>query len=265
MLAKLAHRAWVVGWLGDWMRQQRFGRGLGAALGMLCLLLTLSGCDLPQVSAEERLFLPLQVELLDIATLPQQTFEDTVVGGLSSLAYDAQGDVFYALSDDRGSFAAPRFYTLEIQTNPTDPAAPTIASVAVEAVTTLKDVDGSEYVRDRLDPEGVVLSPRRSLIISSEGVAASQSPPALNEYDLATGQLKTEFRLPQRFIPAEATEETGAVGVRDNQGFEAIALGPTSSAGEFEPFRIFMATESALAQDFDEDPENPLVKQTKKD
>lgn len=230
-----------------------------AVLGSI-LLLPLSGCDLPQVSAEERLFLPLQLELLDIAPLPQQTFDETPVGGLSAIAYDLPRDRFYALSDDRGTLAPPRFYTLDIDTDWADPTTPRIASVTVSAVTTLKDAEGNEYERDRLDPEGMVLSPRQTLLIASEGIAASQSPPALNEYDLETGVLQTELRLPQRFIPAEATEETGtAIGVRDNQGFEALALGPTSSAGEFEPFRVFMGTESALAQDYDADPANPLV------
>ena len=232
------------------------------AIALLCggFLLPLSGCRLPQVSAEDRLFLPVQVDLLDVATLPQQTFADTPVGGLSALAYDRQRDMFYALSDDRGNLAPPRFYTLDIEPDFTDPAAPTIASVTVTAVTTLKDGEGNEYERDRLDPEGLVLSPRQTLLIASEGVAASQSPPALNEYDLETGGLKTAFRLPERFIPAAATEETGtAIGVRNNLGFEALTLGPTSSAGEFEPFRVFMGTESALAQDYDADPANPLV------
>ncbi len=259
MLRRWRQMSWANRWLSQWRWPRRaFLVGLSGLLASLSFVL--SGCNLPQVSAEDRLFLPLQVELLDVATLPAQTFEATPVGGLSAIAYDAQREVFYAVSDDRGGLAPPRFYTLAIQTDFSEPTTPTIAAVTVKAVTTLKDRDGNEYARDRLDPEALVLSPRQTVLIASEGVAASQAPPALNEYDLATGVLKTEFRLPQRFIPAEATEEPGtAIGVRDNQGFEAMALGPTSSAGEFEPFRIFPATESALAQDYDPDPANPLV------
>ncbi|MEM1293660.1 MAG: esterase-like activity of phytase family protein, partial [Cyanobacteria bacterium P01_H01_bin.162] len=175
---------------------------LGLVLAVAGLLLSLNGCSLPQVSAEERLFLSLQVELLDVATLPKQTFADVPVGGLSSLSYDPQRNVFYALSDDRGELAAPRFYTLEIQTDAADATAPTIAAVTVQAVTTLKDAAGNVYERDRLDPEGMVLSPRQTVIVASEGIMATQSPPALNEYDLTTGVLQTEFRLPQRLMPA---------------------------------------------------------------
>ncbi|NER82458.1 MAG: esterase-like activity of phytase family protein [Leptolyngbya sp. SIO1D8] len=224
-------------------------------------MIVLSGCALPQVSAEDRLFLNVNLELLDVATLPQQLFfEETPVGGLSALAYDANRGVFYALSDDRGRLASPRFYTLDIATDTTVLDAPTIRSVQVTDVTFLRDAEGNLYASDRLDPEGMALSPRQSLFISSEGVTVTNSPPALNEYDLQSGTLKTEFRLPARYLPTEGLDDSGTPqGIRDNQGLEALTLNPTSSTGAFEPFRVFTATESALAQDFDEDPANPLT------
>lgn len=229
-------------------------------IGLLLLLVTLSGCALPQVSAEDRLFLSLQAELVDVITLPQQTYAETAVGGLSALTYDAQRDVFYALSDDKGALAPPRFYTLEVETGATD-GVPAIESATVVGVTFLKDEAGEPYPPDRLDPEGMVLSPRRSLFISSEGMAATNSPPSLSEYDLE-GTLRSEFRIPERYLPGELSSEAGDTiprGVQDNQGLEAIAVSPTNSTGEFEPFRIFTATESALAQDYVEDPASPLT------
>lgn len=242
-----------------WAAIMRYGRVL---LGMLMLLL-FTGCALPQISAEERIFLPITVELLDVVTLPRQTFEDTVVGGLSALTYDRNRDVFYALSDDRGGFAPPRFYTLAMGIADAATEQPTIGSVSVADVTLLRDAAGEVYERDRLDPEGMVLSPRQTLFISSEGIASTASPPALNEYDLETGRLMTEFRIPDRFLPSPDLDATAPEatprGIRSNQGFEALALGPTFSAGDFEPFRLFMAAESALAQDFDNNPANPLT------
>lgn len=244
-----------------WQTRARY---LWRFLLLLLLLVALTGCTIPRVSAEDRLFLSLQVELLDVATLPKQVFEETPVGGLSAITYDPSRNVFYTLSDDRGRLASPRFYTIEIAID-TVAAEPTIQSIQVTDVTFLKNADGTVYESDRLDPEGMILSPRSSLFVTSEGVTGSSSPPALNEYDLQSGVLQTEFRLPNRYLPqatpAEDTsdEATAPQGVRDNQGFEALALGPTSSNGEFEPFRIFMATESALAQDFDDDPANPLT------
>lgn len=240
----------------NWWSRTRWG-----ALGLVLLLaISVGGCTLPQVSAEDRLFLRVRVELLDVFTVPQQVFNDTPVGGLSALAYDSTEDVFYALSDDRGHLAPPRFYTLKIETDTTTPDTVTIDTVEVLDVTFLKDAAGNEYPRDRLDPEGMALTPRQTLLVSSEGVAATNSPPALNEYTLQDGTLRTQFRLPERYLPAPASEEsTTPQGIRNNQGFEALTLGPTSRSGEFEPFRVFMATESALAQDFDEDPANPLT------
>ena len=40
------------------------------------------------------------------------TFEETTVGGLSSITYDAKRDRYYAISDDQGQFQPTRFYTL---------------------------------------------------------------------------------------------------------------------------------------------------------
>src|SRR5688572_4298844 len=44
----------------------------------------------------------------------KRTFQDTTIGGLSGLTYDAKRGVYYAVSDDRGENQSPRFYTLQI-------------------------------------------------------------------------------------------------------------------------------------------------------
>ncbi len=237
---------------GRWWR-----RWSGCVIALLACLLV--GCTVPQVSAESRLFLPLELELLDVITLPSQNVEETPVGGLSAITYDAQRDVFYLLSDDRGQLAPPRFYTARITLNTTQPERPQIGDCQMLGVTFLKDTTGNRYPANQLDPEGMVLSPRSTLLITSEGVASTNSPPALDEYDLATGRQVNRLRLPDRFLPQAASTATEAQGIRENLGFEALAIGPTSSAGIFEPFRLFLATESALAQDFDPDPAHPLT------
>ncbi|MBF2035471.1 MAG: esterase-like activity of phytase family protein [Leptolyngbyaceae cyanobacterium T60_A2020_046] len=227
----------------------RFGVGIGAIA-----LMAIAGCAVPQVSAEDRLFLNATVEVLDVATLPPQTFDGTPVGGLSALAYDRQRNQFYALSDDRGTQAPPRVYTLNLEITPGDD--PKIGAIAVTNVTLLRDTSGEPYPPNQLDPEGMALSPRDSLFISSEGVPSAGSPPLLNEYDRATGQLRTVLRLPDRYLPDDATPPSR--GIRTNLGLESLTLSPTGG-GEFEPFRLFTATESALAQDYDDDPANPLT------
>ena len=223
----------------------------------LVLLMTLGSCSLPQVSAEDRLFLDLQVELLDMATLPRQTFADTQVGGLSALTYDRQRQMFYALSDDHGNLAPPRVYTLDLSWQVDGDGTVTLNTPEITDVTLLRDESGEPYSANELDPEGLVLSPRDSWFITSEGVADTDSPPQLNEYDRASGTLRTRFRLPARFLPDPEAEEPK--GVRNNLGLEGLTLNPTAASGEFEPFRLFTVTESALAQDFEEDPATPLV------
>ena len=67
------------------------------------------------------------------------TFQGTVVGGLSSITYDTQRGVYYALSDDRSELSPSRFYTLRIDVSDgrLDPA-----DVSVGGVTTLLRTDG---------------------------------------------------------------------------------------------------------------------------
>ena len=180
-----------------------------------CLLwLGCSGCSLPQVQAEDRLFLPLTVEFLDEYILPATDYQGTPVGGLSAIAYDRHHDQLYALSDDGGRLAPPRFYTLRLHTAkdmessknldpiPVSPpsdvadsglsnASPAnlatagatirIQSVDIESVTYLTQEDGSPFPVDTLDPEGLVLSPDGTLFIASEGFTSN---------DLQTGQVK---------------------------------------------------------------------------
>ncbi len=224
---------------------------LVAALMLLVVMVT--GCALPQVSAEERLFLNLSLDFLGDYTLPKMKFQNTPVGGLSALAYDRQRNLFYALSDDRSDLAPARFYTLKLALDQTHPTAPTIQQITVEGVTTITGEDGKPYPKGEVDPEGIVLSPLDTLFISSEGVARKGIAPFIREFDRETGAWKRSLPLPERFVPVlEEGQQTQGVG--DNLGFEALTLNMSGgSTVAVEPFRLFTATESALVQDADAD------------
>jgi len=215
-----------------------------------CLLLLVTGCTLPQVSAEDRLFLDLSVDFLGEVILPAEDFEDTPVGGLSALTYDPAIDRFYALSDDRGGRAPSRFYTLNLQLSTEG-----FQSATVEAITTLKNADGVPFPARQLDPEGMALTPQRTLMISSEGSPRDGAAPFIGQFD-RDGQLLANYRIPERYLfdGDEETEQTQ--GVEENLGFEALTIPPGVSSYA-EPFRVFVGTEGPLLQDLDDNPEIP--------
>jgi len=209
----------------------------------------LTSCDLPQVSAEDRLFLNLSVDFLGDYQLPKQSFKGTRVGGLSGITYDRQCDRFYAISDDRSDFAPARFYTLKLDLDRANAEALRIKQVAIESVTTIMGEDGNPYPKGTIDPEGIALSLLETVFISSEGITKDGIPPFVREFDLKTGQWKRSLQIPKRYSP-EATDDQLPQGVQDNLGFESLTIA-SGSYGKtaVEPFRLFAATESALTQD----------------
>ena len=262
-------------------------------------MLGLSGCGVSPVDAEDRLFVPLSVEVLDEFVLPfGSEFLGTKVGGLSAIAYDRGSDRFYVLPDDRGNINPPRFYKLKIdinspanigstgdessrdessgnKTNNSNLGNPEalrvsnseITSVEIEQLITLKDENGQPFKAETIDPEGFVLTPRGTAIISSEGNSAKGIDPFIGEFDLQFGQLISKLPMPSRYLPEEDPENPGELiaGVRNNFGFESLTTeAQGASRSPVEPFRIFAAVESALAQDVDDDlPDNQRGKKVR--
>lgn len=220
-------------------------------------LLGLTGCALPQVQAEDRLFLSLDAQVLDTYQLAPQEFQNTTIGGISALAYDREQDQFYALSDDRGNFGPSRVYTLSMDFALDQNQQPRFENITFTGVIPLKDAESNPYPQGTLDPEGLALSPRHTLLISSEGDVSKNAPPFVGEFDRTTGQIVTSFRVPDRFLPDDANAPT--MGIRDNLSLESLTINaPSGAAGMIEPFRLFTAAESSLVQDYNEDPAQPL-------
>ena len=179
------------------------------------------------------------LEFLGEATLAAGArFQNTVVGGLSSITYDAERDVYYALSDDQGGTfttgsTPARFYTLSIDVSDgsLDPG-----DVTVLAVTTLLGPDGQPFPGRSLDPEGLTLTRDDTLVVTSEGIPPAIAP-FVREFDLSGQQLR-ELPVPGAFTPSP----DGTQGVRFNLGFESAAVAPN---GQF----LFVGAENAVAQD----------------
>lgn len=171
------------------------------------------------------------------------------LGGLSGVTYDAVNTRYYAISDDRSQFAPARFYTFTADVGRNNPA------VNFTHVTTLKNASGNPFEALTIDPEGIALTNRGTIFISSEGEAnpgaGRVGSPFVNEFDLATGNLVRSLPLPIKFNPVVSdTNGSGTInagdlqvsGVRNNLAFESLTITPDQK-------HLFTATEGSLFQD----------------
>jgi len=162
-------------------------------------------------------------------------FEGTTIGGLSGIDFDPDSGVYYAISDARG--AGARFYALDIDLEPTR-----IASVRFGRVTALRDVGGRNFARlpgsgPRPDPESIRFDPGSgTLYWSSEGDGTASLDPWIREAG-RDGAFRREITTPVKF-----RRTTPGTGVRDNQGFESLAINGDGAT-------LFVANENALLQD----------------
>jgi hypothetical protein len=216
----------------------------------IALIFILTACGtIRRVTAEERMFLDLSLQFLGEYQLPKQTFQNTPVGGLSSITYDRTSNRFYAVSDHSSPDAPAQFYTLKLDLNTSQPSKMSADKIAIEKVTFLKNEQGETFSSETLDLEGVALSPRGTLFISSEGAIGQQTAPFIGEFDLKTGQLQQNLRIPQRYLfDTSKSPDAAPRGIQENLGFESLTLGQSSVMRD-DPFRLFTATESALLQD----------------
>lgn len=217
----------------------------GQILLSVILIINLTACNLPRpVKAEDRMFLKLSVDFLGEYQVSKQTYQNTVVGGLSGITYDRNTGKYYVISDDRSERGDARFYTMDLKLSQAEPIK--LEKVTIEGVTSLKNQDKKAYLKGSLDPEGIGVSPRNTLFISSEGNINQGIEPSLGEYDLKTGQLLQPIQIPKRFLPNKVQDTPQ--GIRNNLGFESLTLGISSTLKD-DPFRLFTATENALIQD----------------
>ena len=225
----------------------------------LILLTICTACAPPPAVAKDRSFPEMSLEFLGEYQLPKINFEGAPVGGLSGITYDSKGMSgvtsqayrFYALSDNPSENGDARFYSLRLDLTSVDSPNIGLKKVTVEGVTYLKKADGETFSWGSINPEGIALSPRNSVLIASEGVTHVGIPPFVGEFDLKTGKMRGNLPIPKRYIP-DASDEKQQQGVLDNLGFESLTIDPeTFSPGGLDPFRVFVATEAPLMQDVD--------------
>jgi hypothetical protein len=178
-------------------------------------------------------------ELIGTVNIPTGTqFDGTEIGGLSSITYDPNRGVYYALSDDQGNRPTGdpvRYYTVAI-----DLADGTLDAGDVEfvAVTQLFESKKTPFPPGGLDPEGFVLGREGFLFMSSEGNIFVDPiiDPFIKRYN-HNGRVTATLPIPDKYIPNGVDR-----GVRFNLSFESLNVTPDGR-------NLVTAGEGALFQD----------------
>jgi 3-phytase len=208
-------------------------------LALSLIVLTFNGFSVQTVTAQSKdnQITIASYELIGIVNIPTGTqFEETEIGGLSSITYDPAHNVYYAISDDQGTIDPVRYYTLSIDVSD---GQLDLGDITFLEVTTILDASGVSYAPGSLDPEGLALAHEGSLYFTSEGFATRNPPvdPFINRMNL-NGHHTRSLLIPAKFLPGGA----GTQGVRGNLGFESLNVMPDQKT-------LVTASEGALAQD----------------
>ena len=112
-------------------------------LGSIFILTACSSPKVSTVSSQEPV-----LNLLDVYEIPFQTmFQQTKVGGLSSIDYNLEEDVYYLISDDRSAFNPARYYKASIRISHNK-----IEDITFISADTLRRYDGSMFPSFANDP-----------------------------------------------------------------------------------------------------------------
>lgn len=154
--------------------------------------------------------------------------QNTWVGGLSGIDYDAAENKYFIISDERSATSAARFYTAAIDINNYK-----IDSVRFLSVETLKNAQNDTFPALKIlpehaaDPESIRYNKKtKTLVWSSEGDKAVRSNrmvyqnPWIYEMDLK-GRFKDSF-----LIPANLHMYVGDSGARENDVLEGLSFSP---------------------------------------
>ena len=203
-----------------------------ATIFIVCFLMAATVAIWVNESAKS--FAVTKIDFIGRAIFPTGSpFQGTEIGGVSGITYDAEKQVYYAISDDRSSKAPARFYTLKInlQSGKLEKE-----QITFTGVTTLLDENGKGFSELSLDTEGIAFS-GNSVFVSSEGDVDRQINPFIKEFSLDGKLLKT-LAIPELFLP----DDKSSKGIRNNLSFESLTLTPDRKY-------LFTATENALVQD----------------
>ena len=185
-----------------------------------------------------------EISLGELRVIGTQTIEnntlidETTVGGLSGIDYDAVNDRWVALSDDRSDLNPARFYNLDL-----DYTSESFEPVTLQSAVTLLQANGETYPNGATggnipDPESIRIDPVSGLLwYTSEGARSRVIDPfvAVATWD---GDFVTQPALPDIF-----DMEVGEIaGPRENLVFEGLTFDADGQS-------IWLSLEGPLYQD----------------
>lgn len=157
------------------------------------------------------------------------TFENTIVGGLSAISYDAGSQLYYVISDDRSQKSPARFYTVQLSLSLRG-----IDKVTFTSTRPLLDRSGQPFRPLELnatppvvppDPEGIAFDPgRQRLYWSSEGERVTAGP-VLEDPWVRIAGLDGAY-LGQFTLPPNLAMSAQPTGPRRNRALEGLTLTP---------------------------------------
>jgi len=166
---------------------------------------------------------------------------NTRVGGLSSIDYDAQRNVFYLVSDDRGEHGPARFYTARLHFTAEHFSGAEIIGMTPLEVPVITNRRGIVQ-KSAVDPEALRYDAHRNEIIwasEADGTSpwsTSRVTPFIRTAAL-DGRKRADFAIDPMFMAGSSNQ-----GPRGNLSFEGLAL---SADGD----SLWVAMEGPLLQD----------------
>lgn len=219
---------------------------VGVALLAACSAIGGPASSSPGATATDAGAGPVQLHYLGTKRLPSgERFQNTTVGGLSALSYDARSGKYYVLSDDRAVHGPVRYYTAKISVS-----AKGIDDVALTGTTPLLRPNGTRFPPTSAadlspDPEGLAVNPGTGQLfwssegersVSADGSAATLADPAIR---VSTSAGRYVQRLP---LPTQLHVSARKVGPRRNQALEGLSFSPDGK-------QLYATMEDPLYQD----------------
>jgi hypothetical protein len=155
-----------------------------------------------------------------------KVFQNTTVGGLSGIDYDAKHAIYYLICDDRSSINPARFYTAKIY-----PGEKGIDSIQFIAVKNLLQPNGKVYPNAKQDPfhtpdpEAMRYNPKANqLVWSSEGERIIKKDTVVLE-DPSVTIISTDGNYIDSFVlPPNMHMQAVEKGPRQNGVFEGLSF-----------------------------------------